>query len=467
MKKSKKLGVRTIAAIAVCAVLMVTVAAAAAAPAVWESLTTHLGLFAPYAQTIEGVKSADQGIEIQVLSALSDDLETRVYLSVRDTEGDRLNQFLKLDGELTTGERKEPDKANPGAAFISWGFPSTSYFKLVSYDPETRTALFSASISYADTVQPTREAQLSVTGMSTREATLYAAGNVSCANLTGEILDSLPAGKDDKVIFEPDWLEGGEADNSVLPEKHVVLAPGQTPMDIEGTEDIRISSMGFASDGCFHIRLEFADGVEPATYERTNFDWETMTNLAAGEICSQLYCDLLDGDGFGVRSYTIRETLVEDGMDILFPLITTEALEDLQGWQALVYGTYTRPGTDVEGDWSTTFELDYYPSVTLDWTGEANGWQVRQVTVSPLSVTMYSNNAGGLRTTLYAVKKDGSTVAAEPGTSRYVNLDAYVLTGELTQGEGWDAFNTWRFEEPVDVEDIVSLKLGDTVIPVN
>ena len=77
---------------------------------------------------------------------------------------------------------------------------------------------------------------------------------------------------------------------------------------------------------------------------------------------------------------------------------------------------------------------------------------------------------GGLCTTLYAVKKDGTTVAAEPGTSRYANLDAEELAGsggpEAGKEKGWDAFNTWKFEEPVDLDDVVALKLGDGTVPV-
>ena len=33
--------------------------------------------------------------------------------------------------------------------------------------------------------------------------------------------------------------------------------------------------------------------------------------------------------------------------------------------------------------------------------------------------------------------------------------------------EKWEAYATWKFEEPVEVEDLVSLRLGDAVIPVN
>ena len=91
------------------------------------------------------------------------------------------------------------------------------------------------------------------------------------------------------------------------------------------------------------------------------------------------------------------------------------------------------------------------------------------MTVSPLSVTMSSNASGGFHLPLYAVKKDGSAVAAQPGPGSYSNLDAAAeINGELTgEPKGWKAYNTWKFEEPVEVEDIVSLKLGDAVIPVN
>lgn len=457
MKKAKRFGDKAVAVL-VCAALMVTAATAAAAPAVWEALQARLGAFAPYAHAIEGAACTDQGIELQVLSAISDELEAQVYLAARDVEGDRLNEFLKLNGRLTAGEAKEPERDTSSMIAVVGGF-STDYFKLVSYDPGTKTALFSAGLHYMDSSRPNGRAKLEVAGMSTREAEL-APKAVPCASVTGAALDSLPAGEDDRVIFSPSMVEGIGYTDDVLPEQQVVLAPGQTPMAIEGTEDIRVSSMGFAGDGCFHIRLEFADGVEPATCERVNFDTETGAGPAKGEVTSLLYCDLL-GEGGDMKYYVSQERLVEGGMDVLFPLVTAEDLEELRGHEARVYGTYTRPGTDIEGSWSTEFDLDYYESTVLDWTGELAGWQVERVTVSPLSVTMSSNASGWPNDPLYAVKKDGSTVAAQPGTSSYVNVGA--LAGEPE--DRWEAYTTWRFEEPVEVEDIASLRLGDETIP--
>lgn len=449
MKKTKRLGGKA-AAVLVCAALMVTAAAAATVPAVWEALQDRLGAFAPYAQTIEGAACADQGVEVRVLSAISDDLEAWVYLSVRDVEEDRLNEFLTLDGKLTAGEAKEPEEGSVLWMWFTEPF-STSRFELVSYDAGTKTALLSARVSYDAWTQPNGAARLDITGMTTQKGSMR--GSVSCASVTGAELKSLPAGENDKVIFKLYHRLGlskyvyDDGTDYFLPDEQVVLAPGQTPMDIEGTEDIRISSMGFASDGCFHIRLELAQGIAPELDE----DYGV----------SRLYISLSDSHwDSAYRLY--QERLVEGGIDILFPLLKAENLEGIQSREAGIFGGYTRPGTDIEGSWSTEFELDYYPSTVLDWTGELDGWQVERVTVSPLSVTMKSNASGGLDIPLYAVKKDGSTVAAQLGRSGYNNVGAM-----RREEEKWEAYATWKFEEPVEVEDLVSLRLGDAVIPVN
>ena len=85
------------------------------------------------------------------------------------------------------------------------------------------------------------------------------------------------------------------------------------------------------------------------------------------------------------------------------------------------------------------------------------------MTVSPLSVTMYSNDVGGFhRAVLYAVKKDGSTVAAEPDTGSYSNIN-WETDGEPV----WDTYNTWKFEAPVDLEELACLTLMDQTIPVH
>lgn len=104
--------------------------------------------------------------------------------------------------------------------------------------------------------------------------------------------------------------------------------------------------------------------------------------------------------------------------------------------------------------------MAYHPSTVLAWTGELAGRQVDRVTVSTMTVTMDSNNAGGFSSNpLYAVLKDGTTVTAKPSTGQYVNVGQKV--------EVWRTYNTWEFASPVDVSQIGHLTLLDQSIPVN
>lgn len=442
VKQAKRLSRRTTAVILVCAVLTIT-AAAAAVPAVWETLQSQLGAFAPYAQAIDGAVCRDQGIEVQVLSALSDDMEARFYLSVRDVEGDRLNENLTLRGQLEA--EAIPREEWEEGQWIRGATAPTRNFQLLSYDPETKTALFSTSIWYVEEDEPGRNAQLSLTGMTTKSAKIT--GTASCASITDQVLESLPVGESDQFIFKASDTDGLPYTDAVLPGKQVVLAPGQTPMPIEGNDDIRISSMGFASDGCFHVRLEFAEGVSVLDEEGNSW----------------FLCTLSQTEKTGLEENAMWERLVPGGMDILFPLYKVENLEQLQNGLVKFYGDYTRPGTAIAGGWDIDFQIEHHRSVTLDWTGELAGCQVEQVTVSPLSVTMDSINGGIFANVpLYAVKKDGSTVAAEPGRGSYFNRAYGTGSGEPV----WEAYNTWKFEEPVDLAELTCLTLLDETIPV-
>lgn len=438
MKQVKWFG-RRAAAVALVCLLLAATATAAAVPAIREAIAAQLGVFAPYAQTVEGASCQDQGIKVQVLSALVDDLDGRFYLSVQDVEGDRLNEHLTLKGALNVGIEVPPESDRPISVFSL-----NNRFEFISYDPESRTALFSIDSLSFEEARPSGDAQLSLTAMTTQKGNMEKL--VPLASVSGGQLKSLPMGETDQTIHSPSDVTGLGYTDAVLPKKKVVLAPEQNPMALEGTEDMWISSMGFASDGCFHIRLGFADGVS-----------------VSGDFGAKYYAPLElyeTGDPNDAKRLTYRETLVPGGVDILYPLYQEKDLALLQGGNVRLYGKYTRPGLEIEGSWETDFQVEYFASTVLDWTGELAGRKVTQVTISPLSVTMNSNDTAAFcGATMYAVRRDGSTVVAKPGTGSYYNLGAG--TGE----EVWDAYNTWKFEEPVDVEEIVGLTLMGETIP--
>ena len=161
----------------VCTVLCVT--AVAAGPSLWQYIQARQGPFAGLAQTVEGAVCTSGGIEIQVLSALADDVRGEVYFTVRDVEGDR------LDSQLTLHCGADSDLAG----------------RLVEYDSESRTALFAAGLSY---YRPQTEGavglgttggavpdtlHLAVERLTTRQGELDA--GASCAGVTAALLDSL------------------------------------------------------------------------------------------------------------------------------------------------------------------------------------------------------------------------------------------------------------------------------------
>lgn len=116
-------------AAALCAALTVT--ALAASPTLRQALLAALGSFAPYSQEIGGLSAVDQGIEVRVVSALTDGTVVRVYFEIQDLTEDRLDETLKVEWENVT-----PDDR---ASWEQWGYGAAG--RLVSYDPDSRTAL--------------------------------------------------------------------------------------------------------------------------------------------------------------------------------------------------------------------------------------------------------------------------------------------------------------------------------------
>ena len=181
--------------------------------------------------------------------------------------------------------------------------------------------------------------------------------------MTAALLDSLPLGRGPGG----DGVEESGYPASILPGERVVLAPGQTPMPLEGTGDVTISSMGFASDGRFHVRVAYAPGIghedldmgyflarvyprdERRTAEEKYWRATVITQVEGAWTCSSP-----DQSGGGGRA-----------------------------GEVYFYGGYERPGVDIDGPWSIDFPLEHYPSAVLEWTGTLAGRRVDHVTVSP------------------------------------------------------------------------------------
>lgn len=212
-------------AAALCAALAVT--AVAASPSLREALAHMLGGFEPYAQEVEGVAATDQGIQLRVVSALSDGNKTVIYLEARDLEQERL-------GAQTTFQTLWVDR--PEAAYVGGTFSSG---QTVSYDAETHTALM--RFSFTGDGPPASGGTLELGIRSFTPSLWMEEGSMPQELLTQDLLE----------VME---LETGET----------VLVPEQTSAGLEGIQSGFLSAVGFGTDGRLHIQFRYGEGINAA-----------------------------------------------------------------------------------------------------------------------------------------------------------------------------------------------------------
>ena len=127
-KSKKRLGRRIVAMMA--AVLILTGSALAISPTLREQLSRALGLFEPYTTPIESTSAVDQGIKVQILSAMADEYSVHIYLEIQDLTGE-----LPMENILNLLTDSFASKDDSEIQFSSGGT------NLLGYEEETHTAL--------------------------------------------------------------------------------------------------------------------------------------------------------------------------------------------------------------------------------------------------------------------------------------------------------------------------------------
>ena len=274
---------RGAAAALVCTALCVT--AVAAGPTLWDALEARLGPYAPFAAEVEG-ETSGQGLRLELVKAVSDGYTARVYYTLTDETGDRLNGHTHVSGRLEVdGE----------------GLTGSGGSQVVSYDAESRTLLLEASAKGLDT---SRAVSLELTGVDPSERYIQGA------------------------YFQPP-ADARALDTDTTGEGAVVLSPGQTPQTSPDTADFTISSMGFDGQGRFHIRLAMAEGFDAGWLLAVPYD------AAGKQMGSTLEQTAVDGG----MDYTIGGVAPDDVAD----MASIRVYGAYRGPEAAIEGEWSLP----------------------------------------------------------------------------------------------------------------------------
>lgn len=445
-------------AAALCAALVGT--ALAASPTLREALAAAWGSFEPYSQTVEGVSAVDRGIEIKVVSALMDENDGTAYLEVRDLEGDRLGEDMRL-------------KTNIAGRHGRWMEP-------LAYDGETKTALFEADLSMPiNEVKMGKAEELEITFYSLHpgrvelayeevpylwdgtEYTWERGIDIPKTLYTRETLRTRP-------LTEAEREREGTERHRAIP----VLLPDQTPADL-GSPYVSLSSLGFDENGVFHIQLALADGVYTTDY---GLDVD---------LCPGYWYEDLGLEG----GMEYRRTLLEGGRyyDIAFMGIGSDFIGNVLAEDAVppatVTGTvYTAP--PIEGEWKLSFPHEPLPKREVPMVSAPFCYgdvRLEKVQISAMSIqlTLEGNTAshyfGGLPAHVFC--RDGSVLKLEGYGQCDLHrrgdgpvTDGYDLTYEQrTQGEDgwryWGERESWAYPRAVAPEDVMGFSWGLWYVP--
>ncbi len=433
-----------IALIAAAVAALLVTAAMAISPSFRDMILTSLGFRAPYATEALG-SCEDQGITIEAQKALADGRASFLYFTVHDPTGvffledtqNRLEVDFLIDGEEIPG---------------NWGQDCTGEpLERLSYDPETQTALylFRAGIVPLSTVV---ESPVPTHARISMEQYLpgQRSGDV---NYHGP--SSISEGED-RLTAPTEVLESTQENGAT------VLLPEQNPQPIgESCPEVYISSMGFASDGYYHVR------------------WHQDPNVTQAQSCDGSFCApflvayLMRDENGNPQQRDWDETVitpVSDGWDYCLTALTQESFDHML--LIAFSARYSVSGGWVMGDWSLTVpvspvehrtakpEQTLILSATKDSpppSGRDYEAQVAAVSVSTLSVTAdFVCPEGYHRRASIEGEETACAVTFADGT---VLSPTYLA--QHWSGHGWVM---WEFAEPVDPSQVVSVTLNGNEI---
>lgn len=260
------------------------------------------------AQTLKPVQMSceDQGIRMEVISALVEGNEAAIQISMQDLTGDRIDETTDLFDSYT----------------LHSPFDQSYHCQRISYDPETKTAVFLLSVSQAKGVAfPKGKLTFSVRQILSGKRSWE--GQLNHWNLSA--LPQQPETQRD--VSTRGW--SGDLDSAA--ESPVVLQPqGEGFSPIEG---VTLTAAGWV-DGQLHLQ--------------TRYDNIRKTD-------NHGYLELRGADGEPISSRYSLSFWDEDGQDSFDEQVFSLSEEELA--DCTLYGWFRTGGTLTEGNWQITFPL--------------------------------------------------------------------------------------------------------------
>ncbi len=417
--------------IAAAVAALTATAALALSPTLRDALQNALGLFQPYSQEVEGVSVVDQGIEVKVISALSDGNMAKLYYEVRDLSGDRLDEFLYDDSRLMPADDEVPWVSFGGGGDLTIG-----------YDQETKTAL--------------RTATFKADGPSAEEFTL-----------AFDIRKFSPGLHLEEPAIDPAWIAQETLKTKTLENGKVVLAPDQNPRPLD-SDCLSLSSFGFGDDGVLHFQVK-AEG-DGSQWDRENcvmfFGGKSRSDTAPYYPRTNRY--------LATREYTQYTQMTAEEKERTDPVtwfeqdgafywevrtgITPADVEegDVEWDKTLCAYCYTCP--PIEGEWSLEIVTQPVEQIRVDITGSditLNDITVKNIYLSVLGCTIESDpngSAGTLGFPLTVYLNDGRIMS-------HISFDSLFHGGRY-------AVNHWSYPEPVEPGEVTAIAIGQWYVPI-
>lgn len=432
----KKKGVRTVLlAAALCAGLTVTVLAAS--PTLRQALAEALGSFEPYSQKIEGLSVVDQGIEVRVVSALSDGNTAQVYYEIKDLTGDRLDEFTQDDlmapMPLNWGEEGGPQWVAVG---------STAIGGLVRYDPETKTALMVGAVKGDG--PPVENMVLDL-----------------------DIREIQPGKHYEEIPVDPAWIAEESLKSETLDNGKSVLAPGQNPRNLD-SEFFSLSSYGFGEDGVLHLQIRVKEGVDDSEWECSYDDVRFTGGTSRSDTGpyyprTARYHQSMDYKGMTETEMELAapETRFQrDGVtyyDMRTGITPADVEEGDVEWNRDINTFFaTRPA--IQGEWRLAVPTEMVEQTSVDMTAsqtQLEGVTAEALHLSVLGCTLESDpngNAGTLNYPLTVYLADGSVLCVGHADS-LLHASRYAV-------------NHWTFPQPVEPEEVTAVAIGMWYVPI-